>query len=225
MEGTYWNPLKDRGVVATCNVSNCHYESYSSPTLAVPTTTVTTPAALPIPSSAPILPTPTMPTSIVNAPVVVPSMDIDVQSTTPVSNPMETYTTPPPSVYLPTVSPPLLGGVVPPITQRRVIVWFQSECAVCRNNEPLIRALTEIGRNAQPPFTVHLVEATPERLQVYKHVNVVPLYDVVEPGLTTDPVYGPGTMLTTVRNDLSALQTLFPGITQMIERLQSPPSS
>lgn len=90
---------------------------------------------------------------------------------------------------------------------------------MCRNNGPLVWALTEVGRNAQPPFTVHLVEATPERLQQYPHVTVVPLYDVVDPS-STGSAYGPGTMVTTVKNDLTALQSLFPGVVVLLQRLQ-----
>lgn len=96
-------------------------------------------------------------------------------------------------------------------TKPRLIIWYQSHCVACKNSkETVFPALTEAAKLRG--FTVHEQEATPEMLQRFPHVQMVPLYDLITP--TGDPnkcsEYGPGTERKTIRNDLRALRVEFP---------------
>lgn len=106
----------------------------------------------------------------------------------------------------------LIPGV-PPFNQKRVVIWFQKNCVACQNSKPVFEALGRFGLTANPPFTVHEVEATPELLARFPHVTVVPLYDVVEParpGVPAGGPYGARMVLTSIRNDMKALSDAFP---------------
>ena len=63
---------------------------------------------------------------------------------------------------------------------------------------------------AAPGYAIHEMEATQEMIQRFPHVQVVPLYDIVEPDPTATSPYGPGTRLRTIRNDLTLLREEFP---------------
>lgn len=106
---------------------------------------------------------------------------------------------------------PLEGlASVPDFGQPRLIIWFQPQCVACQNSEDVFRGLVDAARPRG--MTVHKVEATPELIQRFPHVTVVPLYDLVAPtsDATVCSPYGPGTTLRTVRNDLGALRAEFP---------------
>lgn len=108
-------------------------------------------------------------------------------------------------------------------SQPRLIMWYQDGCAACRGAKLLFDALAVAA--AAEGYSVHRVEATRELLERFPHVRVVPLFDLVQPGeaTTTSPssVYGPGTRLRTVRNDLQELRLLFPQLeTELVRQRQ-----
>lgn len=107
------------------------------------------------------------------------------------------------------VSASLIKGV-PPFTQKRVIIWYQKDCAACKGSKPVFEAVKQLGAKTSQ-FTVHEVEATEEYLNLFPHVRVVPLYDIVEPGEGTS-VYGRNTRLRTVKNEIGPLREAFPGL-------------
>lgn len=103
-----------------------------------------------------------------------------------------------------------LAGI-PDFKSPRLIIWFQPRCVACQNSEEkvfpaLIDAATARG------FTVHKQEATPEMVKRFPHVLMVPMYDVVTPSPSEGDcsVYGPNTVLRTLRNDLRSLRDVFP---------------
>lgn len=107
---------------------------------------------------------------------------------------------------------PLIPGV-PPFDRKRVIIWYQKNCIACQNSKPVFEALAKYGMTADPPFTVHEVEATPELLSQFPHITVVPLYDVVEPalpGVSAGGPYGARNVLKSIKNDMKALGDAFP---------------
>lgn len=113
---------------------------------------------------------------------------------------------------------PLADLALPPVTQRRVVVWRREDCTVCRSLGPRLQRLAAHGAaGAQPPFTVHEVEATAPRLARFTHVQLVPSYDVVDPLPAGAPApayqpYGPGTQFRTLANNDEQLQAAFPGL-------------
>jgi hypothetical protein len=97
----------------------------------------------------------------------------------------------------------------------RIIIWYQKECLACKNSEEggVFSGLVEAGRVGG--FTVHKVEATPEMLQRFPHVVMVPLYDIVMPSDDAGACspYGPQTTYHSIRNDMTALRERFPDFT------------
>ena len=79
----------------------------------------------------------------------------------------------------------------------------------CENSRPVFDALPR----AAPDYIVQEVEATREMLQRFPHVQVVPLYDIIQPEAGSESPYGPNTKLRTIRNDMAALRELFPTLT------------
>ena len=98
------------------------------------------------------------------------------------------------------------ASVFPSFSQKRIIVWYQTNCMACKTNEPVFNALVRAGQTSAERFTVHKVEATSEQLKKFPHVTVVPLYDIVTPTAGSTSPYGPGTALKTVRNDVAQLK-------------------
>lgn len=97
---------------------------------------------------------------------------------------------------------------LPPINQKRVVIWYENNCVACKNSRPTFDALREAGKTAG--FTVHEKEVNDDVLQRFPHVTVVPMYDVVEPDASSTSPYGRGTRLTSLKNDLVALRAAFP---------------
>lgn len=109
----------------------------------------------------------------------------------------------------------LIALGLPPFDQKRVIIWYQKDCVACQNNSKVFDAVAKAGITSNPPFTVHLKEATPDMIKRFPHIFVVPMFDVVEPAISGTPVggpYGDGTILTTIRNDINALRVAFPNL-------------
>ena len=98
---------------------------------------------------------------------------------------------------------------IPDFLRPRVIIWYQNNCIACQNSESVFAAVTEAAQ--ERGMTVHKVEATPELLQRFPHVTVVPLYDIVTPSSVCS-AYGPQTSLRSLRNDLAALRSEFPSL-------------
>ena len=101
-------------------------------------------------------------------------------------------------------------AAVPAITRRTVIIWYRKDCPACDTTREAkwfdrVRAfgLTPLGN-----FDTYEVEATTEVLQQYKHVTVVPLYDLVWPSSVSQAYqpYGPNTQFVSIRNDLNDMK-------------------
>ena len=78
-------------------------------------------------------------------------------------------------------SPPTLQRD-PFVPMRRVVIWFKHDCIACQVSGPIFDAVEQYGRSplAQPPFFVERREVDDATLQQYPHVQMVPMYDIVD---------------------------------------------
>jgi hypothetical protein len=83
-----------------------------------------------------------------------------------------------------------------PFNKRTLVIWLRRDCGACQLNKEFFA-----GLEGQKRMHVVRVEATKENLEKYRHVTVLPMYDIVTPRVSSTSPYGSNTHLVSIRND------------------------